>query len=129
MLEIEIGADQPALLAVMNRTHRQQRRLHIGEPVQLESRIGLQQMEIARMGQQRDRPLDGALDRTQRRQIAGDRGSLVQAINILRDPPGIGRRVERRDAADRGDILLDPPDLGLVAGGGSHRARYQGSAR
>ncbi len=121
VLEIEIGADQPAFLAVTNRWGDEQSRLHIGQSVQLECDVRPQQVKVVRVGQQRNRPIDCALNRAECGQIAGDRGSLIEAINILRYPLRIGRRVERRGATHRGNILLDLPDLGLVAGQRRHR--------
>src|SRR6266700_1744748 len=81
--------------------------------------VRLQQIQIAWVRQYRNCALYSVLDCTQLYQIPGDRGCLIEMINILRRPRRIDRHGERFGAADAGDILFDAPQFGLVTSQGA----------
>src|SRR5215472_9877991 len=85
VLEVEIGADQPSLVAVTHSGNGPQRGIHIGELVELEASMGLQQIEVTRVRQLLYCVVDGRDDSGQRYQIAGNRRLLVEPINAKRD--------------------------------------------
>src|SRR5262249_17342167 len=116
VLKIEVSADETPFGAVVNEWDSPNSRLDVRELVELERDIRFQEIEVARICQHRYCPIQGLLDHTQLRRVAGHRASLIEAIDILRQPLRIDRRGERIGAADTGDIVLDALDLGLVTG-------------
>ena len=106
-MKIQIGANQPPFIAVINRRHRSQRRLDVRELVQFECYIRFQQTKIARVSEQRYCPIDRARDGAEPRRIAGKGCSLIETINISGNPLGIGWLIQRLDTAGFGNILLD----------------------
>jgi hypothetical protein len=114
MLKIEIGAKQVSFDALAGRRDREKSCLDIAQPVKLERDIRLQQIKIARMRQQWHRAFDRPLDRAQLDQIAGNRSTLVQTINVLGQAFRVDRKRERIGNAQLGDVLLDAPQFGLV---------------
>src|SRR6516164_3675724 len=108
MLEVEIRPDQPPLVAVVNGWNGAQCGIDVRQLVKLECGIGLQQVEVARVCQRSYRVVDGGDDFGQSREIAADRGLLVEAIKAPR------YRFRVSGPGECGNIVCDAPHLGGV---------------
>ena len=70
VLKVEIGPDEPSLVAVVNRRDGEQRGIDVRELVKLECGMSLQQLEVARVRQKNYCFVDGAFDGGQSGEIA-----------------------------------------------------------
>jgi hypothetical protein len=65
--------------------------VHVSQPVQLESQLGLQQVQIFWVGQMIDRYIDSLLCRRKLGEISRKERPLIEAICISDGPRGIDR--------------------------------------